>query len=80
MSRHEPNCPAPSLDRRKPFIDRVDSAAAIAAHRQTFIEAIDASLSGLREECLRTMALVHRQRTSRLYRRSSAGPRFATGR
>jgi len=71
MSATESPAAAPSFDRRKIFIDRVDSAAAIAAQRQTLIEAVDASLDGLRQEYLRTMSLIRRQRTTSVYRRAA---------
>ncbi len=70
MSATESPFAAPSFDRRKIFIYRVDSAAAIAAQRQTLIEAVDASLNGLRQEYLRTMTLIRRQRTTSVYRRA----------
>ncbi|MFA6266545.1 MAG: hypothetical protein WC670_12655 [Pseudolabrys sp.] len=71
MSASEPNSRAPNFARRNLFMDRVEGALAIAAHRQTFQAAIDESLHGLRDECAKTLALIRHLRTSPLYERIS---------
>lgn len=67
MSEPESNRLAPSPTRRNQLMDRVDSAAAMAAHRQSFQDAIDASLRDLREESARTMALIRELKASPLH-------------
>jgi hypothetical protein len=49
-------------------MDRVESAAGIAAHDRTLRIALDESLEALRKECARTMSLVRHQRTTPVYR------------
>ena len=60
---------APSLARRDALMDRVESAAGIAASDEKTRVALDEALQALREETARTMALVRRQRRTPLYRR-----------
>lgn len=60
---------APSLARRDVLLDRVESAAGIAANGDKTRIALDEALQALREETARTMALVRRQRRTPLYRR-----------
>ena len=71
--------PAPSFSDRNHLIDRVESAASIAARRRTFRAAVDHSLQDLREECARTLALISNLRTSPLYDRVSVSPRKQAG-
>jgi len=59
----------PSHARRDILMDRVDSAAGIAASDEKTRIALDEALQALREETARTMALVRRQRRTPLYRR-----------
>ena len=59
----------PGHTRRDAFIDRVESAAGIAASDEKTRIALDEALQALREETARTMALVRRQRRTPLYRR-----------
>lgn len=79
MPASEASSPAPNFTERNALIERVEGAVAIAARRQTFRAAVDHSLQGLREECARTLLLIRQLRTSPLYDRASANPRFETG-
>ncbi len=79
MPASETSSSAPNFTERNALIDRVEGAVAIAARRQTFRAAVDHSLQELRDECARTMALIRHLRTSPLYDRASATPRFEAG-
>lgn len=61
---------APDAARRGILIDRVASAANIAAHDQASRIALDEALQALREETARTMAFVRWQRSTYVYRRA----------
>lgn len=79
MPASAPSSPAPNLDRRNELLERVEGAVAIAARHDTFRAAVDHSLEELRQECARTMALIRNLRTSPLYDRMSASPRYEAG-
>lgn len=79
MPASEPSHSAPSFAERNVLIERVEGAVAIAARRQTFRAATDHALQELREESARTMALIRSLRTSPLYGRASATPRYEPG-
>lgn len=68
IANHHPA--APDVARRDTLIDRVDVAAALAAHDPASRIALDRSLQALREEWARTMSLVRWQRTTLVYRRA----------
>jgi hypothetical protein len=80
MPASETSSFAPSFTKRNVLIERVEGAVAIAARRQSFRAAVDESLQGLRDECARTLALIRRLRTSPLYDRAAASPRFEAAR
>lgn len=70
---------APNFDDRNALMGRVESAASIAARRETFRAEIDHALGELRQECARTMALIRTLRSSPLYDRASHNPRYEAG-
>ena len=84
MPASEPRSTAPNLARRNELLERVDSAAHLAACQRTVGIALDRSLQELREESARTLSLIRDLRTSPLYRlryrKHPPGARYAAGR
>lgn len=68
MPASPPSSPAPSLTRRNELLERVESAAGIAASHQAVRVALDRSLQELRAESARTLSLIRDLRTSPIYR------------
>ncbi len=61
---------APNSARRDILMDRVASAAGLAARDQASRIALDEALQALREASAQTMSLVRWQRTTHVYRRA----------
>ncbi|RDV04439.1 hypothetical protein DXH78_07550 [Undibacter mobilis] len=70
MPASQPRSSAPNLARRDILMERVESAAGVAARDHALRIALDESLQALRQETARTLSLVRHQRTTHVYRRA----------